>query len=251
MTTSITSIMFVTYNRIELTKRMLNSFFEHTTSPYHLIVVDNGSTDGTPEFLQSLNKSNDCPTACQGVDIHFNEKNKGIAAGRNKGLKLSAKYKDPYLSTLDNDIELLPNWLEDCLDIIKANPNYYIGINMEDVKYPLKTVNCKTFQYKDKGNLGTACMVFDRELHNKIGYFYGFTDLYGEEDSDWGMRSRLAGYQMGYLKENGVHFGTGDLDTGEYREWKTACHTKNLAPFQQRCYDYMNRKVPIFVPYSE
>ena len=48
-----TSIMFVTYNRVNFTQRMLESFFKNTTSPYHLIIVDNGSTDETVPYLEA------------------------------------------------------------------------------------------------------------------------------------------------------------------------------------------------------
>lgn len=244
-----TSVMMVTFNRIELTKRMLNNFFQVTTSPYNLIIVDNGSTDGTVEYLKNINKHDF--SFCQDLRLHFNEENKGIASGRNKGLKIADQYGDPYLATIDNDVEMPMNWLQNCIDIIEKNSNYSIGVNMEDVNYPSITKNGKTFQHKERGNLGSACMVFSRELHNKIGFFYGYGGKYATEDADWGMRSKLAGYHIGYLSENGVHFGVGDVDTGEYREWKTACHAKNLVPFQQRCYDYMSKKIPIFITYSE
>ena len=249
MNPSIASIMLVTYNRIELNKRMLSNFFQVTTSPYNLIIVDNGSTDGTVEYLKNISK-HDAPH-CQDIILQFNDQNKGIASGRNQCLKIADKYGDQYLATVDNDVELPINWLQDCIDIIKENPLFTVGVNMEGVEYPLKTLNGKTFQYKEKGNLGSACMVFNRELHHEIGFFYGYENLYGTEDADWGIRSKFAGYHTCYLKENGVHFGTDNSDTPEYREWKTACHAKNLAPFQQRCKDYMFKKTSIFIPYSE
>src|ERR1700676_991218 len=78
---ALTSVMLITYNRLPLTQRMLQNFFQTTDSPYRLIVVDNGSTDGTVEWLQQLNPEN---TFCQGYHTHFYDKNKGIAIGRNK-----------------------------------------------------------------------------------------------------------------------------------------------------------------------
>jgi O-antigen biosynthesis protein len=244
------SVMMCTYNRLSLTQCMLDSFFQTTTSPYHLIIVDNGSADGTPEYLRTL-QSKARPDFCQSLDIIFNAQNKGIATGRNQGLKKANDYNDLWLATLDNDVELPANWLQECIDIIQSNRNYTIGVNFEPTQYPLITKNGKTFQHKDKGNLGTACMVFHRNLHKAIGYFYGYDHYYSCEDSDWGMRQRIAGYQMGYLKDNGVHLGEGAADTGEYREWKTACHSQTLAPFQQRCRDYMSRKISVYIPYSE
>jgi GT2 family glycosyltransferase len=243
------SLMMVTYNRLDLTKRMLDNFFQVTTSPYRLIIVDNGSTDGTPEYLSSLDKRES--TFCQGIYLKFNEKNKGIASGRNQGLKIASQFGDDYLGTLDNDIELPTNWLQNCIDIIAANPSYSIGVNMEDVSYPLKTLNGQTFQFKELGNLGSACMVFTRELHREIGYFTTEYEHYGEEDANWGFRARRMAYNFGYLKEPGLHFGIGDLDIGEYRAFKDECRQKNLSKFQKDCYAYMQGMKPIFHPYSE
>ena len=247
----VTSLMFVTWNRLALTQRMLNNFFKVTTSPYRLIIVDNGSTDGTTEYLNGLDKDKHAGSFCQGIHLKFNEKNMGIATGRNQGLKIAAQFGDDYLGTLDNDIELPAGWLEKCIDIIAANPSYSIGVNMEDVTYPLKTLNGKTFQFKELGNLGSACMVFTRELHREIGYFTTEYENYGEEDANFGFRARRMGYNLGYIKEPGIHFGIGELDTGEYRAFKDECRQKNLSKFQKDCYAYMQGMKAIFHSYSE
>lgn len=245
-----TSIMFVTYNRVDFTKRMLDKFFQNTTSPYRLIIVDNGSTDETRDLLGGLHVSQDLPH-CKSIDIQYNQKNMGIAAGRNQGLAIAKNHQAKYLSTLDNDIELPPHWLEDCLDIIQANPNFAIGINMEPTDYPLQTINGKTFQVKPAGNLGTACTVFSRLLHASIGYFTTEMGLYAHEDADFFFRARMAGYRMGYLQEKGIHFGEGPEDTGPYREFKNQCSKDNLAKFQLNCRLYMSKQKSYFIPFCQ
>src|SRR5581483_2722895 len=125
-----TSIMFCTYNRLKFTKRMLESFLKNTTSPYHLIIVDNGSIDKTREYLtetlQELGDDLGRFPYCLGAEVKFNEQNKGIAVGRNQGLLMAGKHNDDYLCTLDNDIELPERWLEDCIDILKSNPKFAV-----------------------------------------------------------------------------------------------------------------------------
>ncbi len=242
-----TSIMLVTYNRLELTKRMLDSFFKNTTSPYRFIVVDNGSSDGTPEFLTSLQ----VPASCVGYEYFLSPSNLGIAVGRNVGLQMADKHFDDWLSTVDNDIEFAPGWLEECIGIMQANPNFAIGVNMENTMYPIITQNGKSFQFKPRGNLGTACTVFPRKLHVMLGFFNTEYGLYGEEDADFFIRARMMGFQLGYLKQSGIHFGEGELDEGEYREFKTQCHARNLAKFQQNCAFYANGSKPIYIPFTE
>lgn len=251
-----TSIMFATFNRLDLTQRMMHSLTK-STSPYRLIIVDNGSTDGTVDWLKQLSPhfltivGDAAPeNGCQSIDLQFNEKNLGISVARNQGLELADKHGDPWLSTLDNDVELPFGWLKECLEIMEANPKLALGVNMEDVSYPLSTRGGKTFQIKPRGNLGTACTVFHRELHDLIGFFNNEYGLYGEEDADFFYRARLVGWDLGYLKEMGVHFGQGELDVGEYREFKDSCRTGNLTKFRQNCADYSARRKPLYIPFT-
>ena len=227
---------------------VLESFWKTTDTNYRLIIVDNGSTDGTVEWLKELKAGSEF---CQGLHLHFNEKNMGIGIGRNQGLLIADKYQDPWLCTVDNDVEFHQGWLKECLDVVEANPRFAIGVNFEGTNYPLMKVNGKTVQFKTVGNLGTACTVFGRKLHDAIGFFITEFGLYGEEDADFFFRARQAGWSMGYLPTNGIHFGEGALDTGEYREFKTESHRKNLVPFQKNCHDYIAKRKPIYIPFQD
>ena len=103
----------------------------------------------------------------------FNDENKGIAIARNQGLKLANEIDTDWYATIDNDVTVPNGWLGECIEIIKSSPQYgSIGVNMEGVEYSL--VNKKGFQFQDKprGNLGTACMVFNKSLHKMLGYYH-------------------------------------------------------------------------------
>ena len=82
----------LTYNRLDLTKRTIEAFRSKTSVDYHLF-VDNGSTDGTREFLEDYHR----------VQL---EKNLGIATGFALGVKALADIDDfDYILKLDNDVE--------------------------------------------------------------------------------------------------------------------------------------------------
>ncbi|KKN72156.1 hypothetical protein LCGC14_0413680 [marine sediment metagenome] len=245
------SIMIVTYNRLSLTKQTLENLFKATKYPYNLIFVDNNSSDGTIGFLdKTLHGKMEQFNSFKDYSIISNRDNRGIAIGRNQGLaEAVTKYDSEWFATLDNDVWVPEGWLTECVEILQANRQYAsIGANMENVKYPIVNLNGKEFQNKPQGNLGTACMVFNRSLHKMLGYFnYKDYGKYGEEDADWGMRIRVIGLKLGYIKENGKHLGEGQHDKGEYREFKTASHKRNLAKFNANCRDYARRIKPLYI----
>src|SRR5690606_24761469 len=102
-----------------------------------------------------------------------------------------------------------------------------------------------------RGNLGTACIVFQSKLQKMIGYFNTEYGLYGEEDADYGMRARVCGFSLGYIERMGNHFGVGELDKGEYREFKTEMHKSNLAQFNANCGAYARREKQLYIPYKD
>lgn len=244
------SVMVCTFNRLDLTKKMLDSLFKETNFPFRLIIVDNGSSDETIPYLKNYDWVGVVNKFFLGVDIQYNDKNMGIAIGRNQGLKIANKYNDPYLCCIDNDVEFVPNWLSDCVEFLEANPRFCIGINFEQNEFPLMNKNGKMCKYKKIGNLGTACMVFPRGLHDEIGYFTTEWGLYSCEDSNFGWRSRIVKYEMAYLPTNGIHLGEGENDQGEYREFKTAAHSDIAPRFRNSCGEYLSGKRPIYIDFD-
>jgi GT2 family glycosyltransferase len=245
------TIMMVTFNRLDLTKRMLPALVENTKRPCNLVIVDNGSEDGTAEYLSE--KLADISDRLQ-CYLSVNDENKGIAVGRNQAMKIADDNfpETKWYCTIDNDVEVPTGWLDEAISIMTANPRYgMIGVNMERRQYPIVEEGGCRFQRKPVGNLGTACMVFPKAVHKMLGFFNTEYGKYGEEDADWGMRARVVGYQMGYIERMGNHFGEGENDVGEYREYKTACHQRNLAKFNANCRAYAQRQKPIYIPYKE
>lgn len=93
----------ITYNRLELTKRTIESFYSKTSVDYHLF-VDNGSTDGTQEYLKDFNHI-------------LLEKNYGIAYAFREAVRQLNGYD--FILKLDNDIETVTD------DIINKMLRFY------------------------------------------------------------------------------------------------------------------------------
>ncbi len=99
------SIIIPTFNRIEVLNRAVQSVFSQSYKNWELIVVDDGSTDGTYEYLLQLKQ-----TSSYGEQIHiYKTENSGVSAARNYGV---TKSNYDWISFLDSDDEWLSNKLE-------------------------------------------------------------------------------------------------------------------------------------------
>ncbi|MGA2916035.1 MAG: glycosyltransferase [Sedimentisphaerales bacterium] len=106
------SVCIPTYNREHLLKETLESVFAQTYKDFEVVIVDDGSTDGTKEMLEK-----------NGFNVRYYwQENQGDATTRNKLIKLA---NGKYISFLDSDDLLYPDSLE---QMAAAMPN-----NAEDV----------------------------------------------------------------------------------------------------------------------
>ena len=111
------SIVILTYNALEFTKRCIDSIRQHTNYPHEVIFVDNGSTDGTKEYLRRQVKEE------SKYHLIENVYNLGFSAGNNQGAKAA---KGQYLLLLNNDVLVADGWLESLVDVIERDE--YIGM---------------------------------------------------------------------------------------------------------------------------
>ena len=81
--TGLTSIIVPCFNQVEFTQLCVQALFRHTRRPWELIAVDNGSTDGTGDYLDGVRDASAVP-----VTVVKNAKNRGFPAAVNQGLQL-------------------------------------------------------------------------------------------------------------------------------------------------------------------
>ena len=103
------SVIIPTYNRKETLKRAIQSVLIQSYTPYEIIVIDDGSDDGTKEWLKD-----NFPNV-----KYIYQMNSGVSSARNKGIKFA---RGDWIALLDSDDEWLPSKLKDQANEIESNP---------------------------------------------------------------------------------------------------------------------------------
>lgn len=251
-----TTIMMVTYNRLDLTKETIERALKQTGRKYNLVVIDNNSTDGTREYLKELSTLGEW---CQEFRYKLLSKNYGIGIGRSMCLKMMLEHfpESRYLVTLDNDVAI-PNtsWLQDCVDVLNFAPNAGVcAINYENKVFPKTKIHVGGREIPIQIILntpGTATVVFSRKVFDKIGYFVDY-GIYGHDDANYFVRVRLASLQtkhLYYLDQPGIHLGDGPRDQGEYREMKTKLFNENKPKFFSDLRAYQTGQKSLYVDFQ-
>ena len=236
-----TNIIVTTFNRLEYTKQCLQSVFDNTDkSDYHLTVIDNNSTDGTKEYLTELKANDKIDT------LHLLNENVGVACAVNLGIDVNAEYN----IKLDNDIVIQSkNWLKELIEVCEKIKNVgIVAYNFEVDLYGVTSESGIDIAEKNDGNLGGALLCIPYDTFQIIGYFCEDYGLYGEEDTDYSIRVRVAGLRTIYCANQniGLHLPDGraakinevtretentkenEIET-DYRNWKNSERQKNLS----------------------
>ena len=103
----IISVITLSWDNINYTKKFVNSIRKYTTLPYELIIVDNGSEESTQVWVQ---KNSD-------LSIIFPE-NQGFSKGFNEGVKIAS---GKYIMMANNDTEFPLNWDIQLINTIEKN----------------------------------------------------------------------------------------------------------------------------------
>ena len=103
------SVIIPTYNRRHTLERAIDSVLSQTFKPFEIIIVDDGSEDGTRNWVQEAYPS----------IKYIYQPNNGVSSARNKGIISSS---GSWIALLDSDDEWMPEKLEDQVIFINENP---------------------------------------------------------------------------------------------------------------------------------
>lgn len=103
------SVIVTTFNRKYEVRRALEGVYAQTKQPYEVIIVDDCSTDGTEEYIQSFHFS--------GLQYYKTQLRSGPGAARNLGIRVC---NGEYIAFLDSDNEWYPNKIEEFDKVISG-----------------------------------------------------------------------------------------------------------------------------------
>ncbi len=231
------SIIILTHNALDHTKRCLDSVLTHTDPHHEIVVVDNASNDGTVTWLEDLAEAEGRLSAI------YNQENLGVSAGLNMGL---ARACGDHLVLLNPDTVVTEGWLDRLIACAEAHPqagvvgpvsNSVAGAQkLPKVGYDTESLkNLDLFAQmhgdalagQDEPALWVSgfCMLIKRELLGRIG---GFDERYGLgtfEDTDYCLRTFLAGYQTMIAADCYVHHAGGRSFAAVQTDYRDALET--------------------------
>jgi GT2 family glycosyltransferase len=234
--TPVVSVVIVNLNQRDLLARCLESLWRQTFPSVEIVVVDNGSTDGSIDYLRSIPEAR--------LSSIYLSSNRGFAGACNAGIRTA---RGKYIATLNNDAEAHPRWLEGLVAAMEADPS--IGMCASKILfhgdrqridkaghliYPDGLNHGRGSGEKDVGQFevqeevlfpDAAAALYRREMLDGVGLFDEAFFAYGD-DADLGLRARLAGWICIYVP-NAVVYHIHSATAGEFSALKAFLIERN------------------------
>lgn len=220
------SAVICTYNRERFLNELFASIEFQTLDPerFEVVIVDNNSTDGTKELNQQFAEINP-----QFTVRYFFEQKQGLSFARNRGV---AESKGNWVTFLDDDATLTPEFLETVLDYFERNPNLAciggkILLNYETLPPPSWVSKFivgmfgyfnpgnQEFIFKDNSFPRGSNMSFAKSVFDVVGGFntqLGRTggNMVGSEEKEFFVRFLKKGLKAVYLPQAVVYHSVPD-----------------------------------------
>lgn len=229
------TIVIPNYNGKHFMEPCLSSLSEQTYKNFHILVVDNASSDGSIEYMEENYPD---------IELIKLQKNYGFSKAVNIGIQHS---RTPYVILLNNDTTVDTRYVEEMVKAIEKSPKIFsVSSKMIQMYHPelidsagdLYTLLgwgvCRgcgrpVSNYQKYDEIFTACAgaaIYRRSVFDEIGYFDENHFAY-LEDIDIGYRARIYGYYNMYCPTALVyHVGSGTSGS-KYNSFKVKLAARN------------------------
>lgn len=210
------AVMTKTYERLDYTKRMWESLNKSTKYPFRWFVYDQGSQDGTQDWLMNLIDDNVIPI--------LGRENIGITKADNMLLDCIGDEFDIIIH-VDNDCEFMTyGWLETLIDLWKRNHMLYVSPYPEGLVYNpggaprIGYANIAAYPVEVTQHIGGFCAFIDARAYKNFRWTDQFK--HGNQDSEASLTFREMGYMPCYLPIHRVyHMDTTEGQVKKYPEY--------------------------------
>lgn len=196
------SVTFACYNKVEYTKKCIESLQASRFDMSRLVVVDNNSSDSTWDYLQTI----------PGIHTIRNRENMGCGVAWNQGI---LHHQSEWTVVMNNDILVSEDWIENLIDqaieknLKVASPAYIEG----DLDYHFQdTANSLAQRMNGHARSGYAnaiCLLVHNSVWREVGYFRATPKLLGYEDTIFFFDLFKAGIAHACLANAWIHhFGS-------------------------------------------
>lgn len=227
------TVIIPNYNGLAFMEPCFATLKSQTYKEFTVLVVDNGSTDGSVEWLRQ-----------QGINSIFLKENIGFSGAVNLGIR---KADTPYVILLNNDIKADKDYVGEMVKAMDLSPKIFsISSKMIQMYHPelmddagdmysvmgwayQRGVGHPSSGYNRPFRIFSACAgaaIYRREVFDQIGYFDEMHFAY-LEDLDVGYRAKIAGYHNFYCPKAVVyHVGSGTSGS-KYNSFKVRLAARN------------------------
>lgn len=205
---NIVSIIIPCFNAVKYTKQCVESVLGNSTYPYELILINNGSSDGTKKYLKNLKIKSEYLQKLRIINL---KSNYGVAKALNIGISKSC---GKYVCYINNDVIVTKKWLEGLVYAMDLDKNNAVAGTLfnpfEDkifVKRAEKNKNLisaaadkirlsNLHKIKKAKTVHGLCMCVKKSVFKKIGLFNeNFYPCFGE-DIEFCKRVKKYGYNL-------------------------------------------------------
>jgi len=170
------SVTFACYNAIEYTKKCIDSMIKNGDDLSRLAIIDNGSTDGTQEYLQSLPLGS----------LILNKSNLGCGVAWNQG---AMALQSEWTISMNNDVIVSSGWIENLINAAENNkikvisPSLIEGELDYDFEEFVMGATRKLGSYIRANDKHAVCLAVHKSVWDRVGYFQAVPKLLGYEDT--------------------------------------------------------------------
>jgi alpha-1,3-rhamnosyltransferase len=181
------SVVVPSYNHAPFVELTLRSIFRQTFAPAELLVIDDGSTDGSPKIIEPV--LHDCPFPCELVT----RQNRGLSATLNEGF---ARTHGEYFAYLGSDDLWLPDFLNARVSLLESRPDTVLAYGHAYIVNEQNAIVDSTTDWARYSDGDTRAMLLQTIAPMSPTVLYRRDAL---EQQRWNEESRLEDYDL-YLR---------------------------------------------------